>query len=197
MFSDLANYFLLRMDTLALELLHTNEQEVGIFSLLLFIPSLVWMNFSSVSNVISPKISELDKDEKELQKLFDKSFRFLILSNLMVAGGIAIFADPILNWFHADMLGYKNWLYFLLAGAALNRSLEVASPFLRFGGYHDTSAKVANFILMANLAVTPLSILFYGIEGAITALVSMRFVRGMSYMYCVRRYIGLKPLGVF
>ena len=126
---------------------------------------------------------------KGLKKLFSNSFKFLILSNLAAAALIAVFADSILGWFHGDLPDYKNWLYVLLAGAVVNCAIEVASPFLRFGGHQDKSAKVASIVLISNLVVTPLGILLYGMEGAIIALVVMRFARGMGYMYYARKYI--------
>ena len=189
LYSVMANSFMVRIDVLALEIMHASEHEVGVFILLAFICSPVWMTFTSMNNVISPKIAELDGDKAGLKRLFGNSFKFLILSNLAVAALIIVFADLILNWFHGDLPTYKNWLYVLLAGSVVNCAIEVASPFLRFGGHQDKSAKVASIALMANLVVTPLGILLYGMEGAIIALVVMRFARCMGYMYYARKYV--------
>lgn len=194
--STLANVFLDRIDVLALELLHPGEHAVGVFSLLIFISSPVWMNFNTVSNLISPRISMLDDDAAGRQRLFNNAFGFLILSNLAVASLIWFFADPILGWFHGDMPAFKPWLLVVLGGAVVNCAMEVASPFIRFGGHQDKAAKLAGYILIANLIVTPTAVLLYGMEGAIVSLVGMSFIRGLAYMIIMRKYVGIKPLRV-
>ncbi len=154
------------------------------------------MNFSSVKNVIAPRISALDHDEAGWQRLFNNAFGFLIVSNLAVASLIWFFADQILAWFHGDMPAFKPWLLVVLGAAVVNCSLEVASIFIRFGGHQDKAAKLGSYLLVANLIVTPTAIVLYGMEGAIVSLVGMRFIRGIAYMITLRRYVGIKPLRV-
>ncbi|MCP3688273.1 MAG: hypothetical protein GY784_07655 [Gammaproteobacteria bacterium] len=196
-YSTLANSFLIRMDILALELFHVNESEVGVFVLLIFIASMVWINFAATANVISPRISQYDNDKKGLQKLFSQSLLFMICGNIISASIIVIFADEILAWFHGDMASYKDWLYVVVIGASVNSVLEVASPFLRFGGLQNKSAKIATFTIIINLIFMPLGVMFYGMEGAIIVLVSTRFIRGLGYMICLSRESGLKFFPAF
>jgi hypothetical protein len=93
------------------------------------------------------------------------------------------------------MAGYKALLFVMLAGTAVNCALETASPFIRFGGHQDKVAKVAAYVLTANLIVTPSAVYLFGLEGAVASIIGMSFVRGMSYMYILRRFAGIKPLG--
>ncbi len=195
LYSALANSFLVRIDVFALEILHTDENSIGVFSLLVFVASFVWLNFSSISNVISPRVAELDHDRAGLQKLFDRTLLTLGAANCVAAVGIGIFATPILAWFHGDLADYRNWLYVILAGAVVNCTLESASPFLRFGGHQDKAAKVARWVLLTNVIVTPLAILLYGLEGALIALVATRFLRGMGYMVYMRMHMGIRLFG--
>ena len=83
----------------------------------------------------------------------------------------------------------------MLAGTAVNCTLETASPFIRFGGQQDKVAKVATYVLIANLIVTPSAVYLFGLEGAVVSIIGMSFVRGVSYMYILRRFAGIKPLG--
>ena len=178
LYSALANSILVRVDVLALEILHTDENAVGVFTLLIFIASLVWMSLNATNNVVSPRIAELEGDLPGLQKLYSGAVVSAFAINVTLAGLIAIFADAILGWFHGDLLNYKNWLYVVLAAAAVNCTIEVASPFVRLGGLQKEAAKVASAVLICTLVVTPLAIYLYGMEGAIVALIAMRFLRG-------------------
>lgn len=196
LYSGLANAFLVRIDILALEFLHAGEHAVGVFTLLIFVASLVWLNFSTISNLISPKIAELDDDLAGRQKLYNNALVFVIAANLVIGGFILAFANPILAWFHSDMPMFRPWLFVVVIGAMVNCTLELASPFIRFGGHQQKAAKLASRILIANLIVTPAAILHYGMEGAILSLVGMRFIRGIAYMVILRRDVGIKALSV-
>lgn len=192
LYSGLANTFLDRIDVLALEVLHPDEKSVGIFALLIFVVSPIWMNFSAISSVIAPRIPTLG--QAGLQNLFNSTVGSALVANLAMASLIGFYADEILSWLHDDMAAYKTALYVMLAGTAVNCALETASPFIRFGGYQDKVAKVSIYILIANLIVTPSAVHLLGLEGAIASIIGMSFIRGVSYMYILRRFVGIKPL---
>ncbi len=197
LYSALINSFLVRVDILALEILDESDHAVGVFAILVLITALVWKNYMVMSTLISPRIAELDNDGEGRQRLYNQALTFLLLSNIAVISVVWFFADGILEWFHGDMPEYKPWLGFLLVGAAVNCTLEGASPFVRFGGHHDKVARLASAIMAANVVVTCGAVLAYGLQGALVSLVAMRTIRGLSYMFIARRHMGLRPFGRF
>ena len=194
LYSTVANSFLARIDILSLEILHTSEKEVGVFCLLIFIVSVVWLNFTSTINVITPQIAEADHDSDTLQRIYNKSFTFMLISNLIVGTLIWIFSDDILRMMSEGLLDYKNWFLLLLLAACFNSSFEVPSAFLRFTGHHQQAKQNTTLVMTINLILTPILIIFMGMEGAIIALVFTRFIRAINYTRLMHKHIGIKPL---
>ena len=94
---------------------------------------------------------------------------------------------------HPGIEDYWPWLAFLCVGATVNATLELASPFARFGGLHARTAKWATPILMVNAAVTTAAVMSAGLQGALVSLVVMRFLRGLVYARMVVVGLGLRP----
>lgn len=196
LYSTLANSFLVLIDILSLEILHTNEKEVGVFSLLIFIVSIVWLNLGSLLSLITPQISETE-EVAVWQKIYNRGFLFMVVSNLVVGILIAIFADDILANFSTEMLDYKGWLIVILVAACVNSSLEIASAFLRFTGHQKQAKQNTNLVMILNLILTPTLILLYGLPGVLVALVISRFVRSFNYARLMKKHVGIKPLIVY
>jgi Na+-driven multidrug efflux pump len=100
-------------------------------------------------------------------------------------------ADSILGWFHGDMTTYRNWLYFIIIGTAVNSVLRLASLFLRLSGYAKEASIISNRILIISIIATPLMIYFFGIAGAIVSLVGIHFIRGLWYSYQLKALHGI------
>ncbi|ASQ90170.1 hypothetical protein CHL67_03805 [Prosthecochloris sp. GSB1] len=58
----LANNFVSFVELWSLELLHKSETSVGVFSLLVFIASIIWVNFTALYYFISSRISTFDNN---------------------------------------------------------------------------------------------------------------------------------------
>lgn len=193
LYTTMANSLLARIDILSLEILHTSETEIGVFSLLIFIASIIWLNFSSICNVFTPQISEIEKNPELWQRIYDKALIIIFASNLIVGILICFFAEEILKTFSMKMLAYEHWLYVIIIGACINSSLDLASFFLRFSGNQKIAKKNTNAALILNLILTPILILFFGMSGAIIGLIVTNLVRGLSNGYTMKKYMNVKP----
>ncbi len=186
----LANNFVSIIELWSLEFFDYDEASVGAFSLLTFISSLIWVNYTALYYIMSSRISTIANDSGSLRKIYVSSVVWLLIINCSVGGALVMNAEAILGWFHADMVAYKNWLGFVLIGAALNSVLQVASPFLRFGGHEKVESAISSRILMAGMLVSPLMVYFFGIGGAIVSSVLMLFVRGLLFSLRLRSLHG-------
>jgi len=193
LYSGLLNSTLIRVDILTLERFDVQENAVGTFSLLVLAASVIWVNYNAVTNVVSPRIAPLQGDRARLERLLRRSGLFLLCINAATAAIMITFARPILATMHPEIEGYWPWLAFLCVGATINATLEIASPFARFGGLHAQTAKWATPILMVNAAVTVAAVLVAGLEGALVSLVGMRLLRSLVYIRMVVVHLGLRP----
>lgn len=187
----LANNFVSVVELWSLEILDKNETSVGVFSLLVFIASIIWVNFTGLYYVVSSRISTIDSDRHSLQRSYRSSVRQLLLVNVLTASILAINAEAILGWLHADMVGYRNWLYVILIGTSVNSVLQLASPFLRLSGYAREASVISLAILALSVVSAPVIIYWYGLEGAIVSLIGLRFLRGLWYSLRLRALHGI------
>ncbi len=193
LYSGVLNTMLLRIDMLALHMFDDQPKAVGTFALLVLVASLIWVNNTAVSNVISSRIAPLEGDREGLQRLMRRSGIFLLCANAATALVLIVFARPILATIHPEIEDYWPWLIFLCVGATINATLELASPFVRFGGLHKQAAKWATPILGVNAAVTVAAALLAGLEGVLVSFVTMRFARSLVYVWLVVKHLDLRP----
>ncbi|WP_136658080.1 hypothetical protein [Nitratireductor sp. XY-223] len=191
--SGLLNSILIRIDILALHLFDDQPKAVGTFTLLVLAASLIWVNYNAVSNIIGQRISPLEGDRAALERLLRRSGLVLLVFNAATAAILIIFARPILATIHPELEVYWLWFAFLCVGATINATLELASPFVRFGGLHAQAARLATPLLGINAAVTTLAVILAGLEGALVSLVAMRFARGLINARLLVRDLGLRP----
>ncbi len=196
LFVALANWFLISLTIIAMEILHTDEAAVGVFAILFFVSSLVWTNFNAVMNVIAAKISALTGQTDALQALFSKAFGITFLMNIVIAIPLVYLAEDILAYFHDDVPAYKDWLVIVLVAATVNCALQVAEPFVCLGGHHKKAVKFAASMLVLTLIATPVAVYLHGMEGAIVSLLTLRFIRGLGYLYLLRRHVGLQVFAI-
>lgn len=187
----LANNFVSFVELWSLEILDKNEKSVGVFSLLVFIASIIWVNFTALYYFISSQISSLEKDRQSLQENYRKSARRLLLINFSTTLILIFNAETILDWLHGDMVAYKNWLYFILIGTSINSVLQLASPFLRLSGYAREASIISSRILMISVISAPVMIYFFSLEGAVVSLVGLRFLRGLWYSFRLKAVHGI------
>ncbi len=196
LYSTVANTFLVKIDTLALEVIHPDEKAVGIFTLLIFIVSLIKLNYSSILSVITPGIA-VSEDRVTWQKIYNKGFLSMLTVNLIASSILIIFANDILLNFGEEMLPYKNWLIILLSAEVINRALEVSSAFLRFTGHQKQAKDNSNLVMVLNLVSCPILVFFYGMPGAMVSLIITRFVRAFNYSRLMKKHVGIKPLIIY
>ena len=83
----------------------------------------------------------------------------------------------------------------MLTGTIINCSLEIAAPFLKFGGFQNVAAKISTYALVGSVVIYLPTIYFYGIYGAIASLIFIRFVQGVATMCLMKKHVGISPLG--
>ena len=194
LYTALATTVFINIEILALELFHPGEKEIGVFSLLVFVVSIVWINFSSICSVVIPKVSEARDDTEELQKIYSRGVLWIFLSNVVFAVLIWSFSHEILNSFNSGMPEYTFWLKVILVGSCLNSMLDFNSVFLRFTGYQQKAKQNIFFVLAVNLFLSPLLVFFFGLPGAVFTLISVNFLRGVNGARLMKKYTGIKPL---
>ena len=90
----------------------------------------------NLNKVFAPAISKLFHENKipELNELYKKTTLFINLFTVPLAVIIAIFADEILVLYTAEMLDYKEYLFFMLAGGLLSLAAGSSGTFMVMAG---------------------------------------------------------------
>lgn len=187
----LANNFISVIEMWSLELLDRPEKSVGAFSLLVFISSILWLNYTALYYIVASRISTIEHDRRSLRKSYSYALLWLSGVNILVAFLLFFNAELLLGWFHADMIAYANWLRFFLVGSAVNSILQLASPFLRFGGYEKEDSVISSRVLMISIIFAPTMVLLFGIDGALFSSVALLFVRGVWYSWRLWKLQGV------
>lgn len=187
----LANNFISVVELWCLEVFYNGEETVGAFSLLVFISSIIWINYTAFYYFLSSRIAVMEHDSSTMRKSYLGAVLWLAVINVIMVSLLAYYAELILGWFHQDMVVYTRWLWFILIGTAINSVLQLASPFLRFGGYEKEDSAISSRILLLSLFSSPLLIYFFGVEGAIVSSVLLLLIRGLWYSFRLKRLHGI------
>lgn len=187
----LANNFISVAELWCLEVFDPGEEAVGAFSLLVFISSIIWVNYTAFYYFMSSRISVMEQDARSMRQSYLGGVIRLFIINVITVSVLAYYAEPILGWFHEEMMAYKRWLWFILIGTAVNSVLQLASPFLRFGGHEREDSAISSKILVISLFSSPVTIYFFGVEGAIISSVLLLFIRGVWYSFRLKTLYGI------
>ena len=194
MFIDGSFLILNQTDTLIIGSL-LGSTEVGIYSAAL--KTAAWVSFVliSVNAIAAPMFATLHAqgDRQGLQRLVSGIARWMFFPALLVAGGLVLFAEPILSLFGKEFGAAKPAMAVLAIGQLVNVGAGSVGNLLNMTGHQNQCAKVVGCCAILNLLLNWISIPYLGILGAaISTAISMSLWNiWMNAM--VVKHLGVNP----
>jgi O-antigen/teichoic acid export membrane protein len=170
-------------------------EDVGAYNILLTLTGLTTFLLINLNKVFAPAISKLYHENKisELNELYKKTTFFINLFTIPLAVIITIFADEILGLYTAEMLNYKKYLFFMLAGGMLSLAAGSSGTFMVMAGLEKQNLHIqivrAVLLIVLSLILIPILGLF---SVVILYVIFMLFVN-LSQLIYISKYINISP----
>jgi len=169
--------------------------DIAAYNILLTLTGLTTFVLINLNKVFAPAISKLYHENKilELNELYKKTTFLINVIAIPLAVIIAIFADEILGLYTAEMLNYKKFLFFMLAGGMVVLATGSSNIFMIMAGLERQNLNIqlirAVFIIVLSLFLIPL----YGmISVVVLYVISILFIHVPQLIY-IKRNLSVSP----
>jgi O-antigen/teichoic acid export membrane protein len=170
MFLDGSSVVLSQTDTLMLGAM-LGAKAVGIYSAAL--KTSLWVHFilTAVNAIFAPIVASLHAqgDRQGLQQLVSTIARWMFYPALIIAIGLIVFAEPVLQLFGAEFTTARGALIILILGQLVNVGAGSVGYLLMMTGNQIPAASVMGISALANLILNLIGIHWLGIFGAALA----------------------------
>ena len=194
MFIDGSFLILNQTDTLMIGSL-LDPAEVGVYSAAL--KTAAWVNFVliSVNAIAAPMFATLHAqgDRQGLQRLVSVISRCIFFPALLIAGGLVLFAEPILSLFGKEFGAAKLPMMILAIGQLVNVGAGAVGYLLNMTGHQNQCAKVVGCCAILNLFLNWISIPYLGILGAAIATAISMSLWNIWMNALVVKHLGVNP----
>ena len=169
--------------------------DVGAYNILLTLTGLTTFLLINLNKVFAPAISKLhyEKNYIELNDLYKKTTFLINLCAIPLAVIIAMFSDEILGLYTADMLAYKKYLFYMLAGGMLSLAAGSSGTFMVMAGLEKQNLQL-QFVRAILLII--LSLWLIPIIGLLSVVglyvIFMLFIKGAQLIY-IGKYFHISP----
>jgi len=169
--------------------------DIAAYNILLTLTGLTTFALINLNKVFAPAISKLYHAKKilELNELYKKTTFLVNVIAIPLAVIIAIFADEILGLYTAEMLNYKKFLFFMLAGGMVVLATGSSNIFMIMAGLERQNLNIqairAVFIIVLSLFLIPL----YGmISVVVLYFMSILFIHVSQLIY-IKKNLNISP----
>jgi len=169
--------------------------DVGAYSILLTLTGLTTFLLINLNKVFAPAISKLYDENKigELNELYKKTTFLINLFTVPLIVIIAIFSDEILGLYTAEMLSYKTYLFFMLAGGMLSLAAGSSGTFMVMAGLEKQNLQIQ---IVRSVLLIVLSLWLIPILGLMSVVILyvifMLFVNASQLIY-LSKHINISP----
>jgi len=150
---------------------------------------------ASMSPVLFPAFSALSgtEDRLEIQKLFVRSTKYIIIIVGFITLIMIFFAEPFIRFWLGDIFAQKSTLVFqiLAIGALFNCLAPIPSVFLQGYGRPDLPSKLYLALLPINIVLVFVLVKNMGIEGAAISFTLRAGIETLIFFLLSLRFISL------
>ena len=177
-------------------------EDIGAYNILLTLTGLTTVLLINLNKVFAPAISKLYQDNKisALNELYKKTTFFINLFTIPLAVIIAIFSDEILGLYTAEMLNYKRYLFYMLAGGMLSLAAGSSGTFMIMAGLEKQNLYI-QFIRAVFLIVLSLFLIQYfspnfGMRIVVVLYVIFMLFVNVSQLIYIKKHINISPFSL-
>ncbi len=142
----------------------------GIYVIAVGIAERIWMLSTSVSTVLLPRLSELNKDERKRQQLTPLIVRWVLLVSAIGTVMMAALASPFIRLLYGEeFIPAIGALLWLLPGILMGSMARVLANDIAARGKPELNLYVAFLVVSVNVVANVILIPIFGIKGAALA----------------------------
>ena len=176
--------------------------DIGAYNILLTLTGLTTFLLINLNKVFAPAISKLYHERKflELNELYKRTTFFINIFTIPFAVIIVIFTDEILGLYTDDMVSYREYLFYMLAGGMLSLAAGSSGTFMIMAGLEKQNLYI-QFIRALFLIVLSLSLIQYFSPSfgmliiVILYVVFILFVN-ISQLIYIKKHINISPFSI-
>ncbi len=176
-----------------------SAEDIGAYNILLTLTGLTTFLLINLNKVFAPAISKLYQERNilELNELYKKTTFFINLLTIPLVIIIVVFSDEILGLYTADMISYKRYLFYMLAGGMLSLAAGSSGTFMIMAGLERQNLYI-QFIRFLLLSILSLSLIQYfsassGIFIIVILYVIFMLLVNVSQLIYIKKYINISP----
>ena len=168
---------------------------VGIYNAAFQTASGVGVVLVAVNSIAAPEFASLyaQGDISGIQRLTSTIAKWMFLPTLVVASGLILFADPILNLFGSEFVAGRWAMIALVLGQLVNVGAGSVGYLLIMTGHQNQCAKVVGICALINIVLNLIAIPTLGIFGAGLATGLSMAVWNVWLNTLVVKYLGVNP----
>jgi O-antigen/teichoic acid export membrane protein len=182
------------IDTLILGIL-SNEQEVGVFHVLLKLAAVANIFVFAVNSIATPRYAQLGSPEKrdQLQQQVMRSNKLIAMLNIPVILGLLLLYQPILNFLGSDFPPEKYGLALLLLciGRFVNSFCGSGGQLLNMTGYERVNQNITIIVFLINIGLNVILISQFGLFGAAFANMTSNILRNIGYVVFIKLKLNI------
>lgn len=173
--------------------LFRNNNEVGVYNIALKVSETAGFGLLVINFVIAPVIAKLFEggDIVKLQSLITRSSTLVFLLSCPIVIGIAIFSEPIMDFFNVNILAGKEALVILCIGQLINIFVGSVGTLLTMSGSQKYSIYSLALGSVASILINLILVPVHGITGTAIATSCGLAIWNLMMYYFVRKKIGI------
>ena len=169
--------------------------DIAAYNILLTLTGLTAFLMINLNKVFAPAISKLYHENKisELNELYKKTTFFINVLTIPLAVIIATFADEILALYTADMLNYKNYLFFLLVGRRLSLAAGSSGTFMIMAGLEKKELKLQTIQVILITVLAFVLVRKYEMIAIVSLYVIFTLFINISQLIYIKKNLNISP----
>jgi O-antigen/teichoic acid export membrane protein len=177
-----------------LEIMHTNESNVGIFAAILTITSIIWLIRAGALYIYNPMIAPLfeKKQFDELQKIARQSAKNITYISLIIFILLIIFSKEILSLYGKSFEGASLELIIIALGFFIKSLSALSESLLKFSGHVIHSIKPQIYCFIMNIILCAVLIPYFGLLGAAISLLISRSLLSIWQARIVKKILNIQ-----
>ena len=168
---------------------------VGGYNILLSLTALTTFLLINLNKIFAPAISKLYGENKitELDSLYKKTTFLINLFTIPLVIILTIFSDEILSLYAHDMLQYKNYLFFMLAGGLLSLVSGSSGTLMIMAGLEKENLQIQFFRGVLLTIFSLLLIPIFGMKSVVILYVLFMLFVNASQLILINKKLKINP----
>ena len=180
-----------------LDIVHPNEDAVGLLGVILVIASPVLIIYRAVLMIVRPILSANISKTERLQEILSNTYCIVLGSCGILCFLLIFFRHTLLAHFGQFYLAGSDDLVVCILGFAVLATTSISKAILTMSGNEQYLLKLLIVAFITNCFCASLFGYYYGVIGVLLATLAISLMYNIAIMFECKRRIGIKPFLIF